>query len=86
MSTAAATIDELLGTVDGVVVDKSRVVDSLLDLRLACGDDPEMVAAIDQVLGAVPGKTMVETSWYTDVLRQLSGQVALTGEDAPEDA
>ena len=63
-------IDEALAAINGEVLDKSRVTDRLLDLRLASGS-PELVAAVDDVLGGVPGKTMVATSWWVDALNGL---------------
>ena len=63
-------IDEALAAINGEVLDKSRVTDWLLDLRLAAGS-PELVAAVDDVLGGVPGKTMVPTSWWADALNGL---------------
>jgi hypothetical protein len=63
-------IDEALAAINGEVLDKSRVTDWLLDLRLAAGS-PELVAAVDDVLAGVPGKTMVATSWWADALNGL---------------
>lgn len=63
-------IDEALAAVNGEVLDKSRAIDGLLDLRLAAGS-PELVAAVDDVLGAVPGKTMVTSEWWIDTLKGL---------------
>ena len=63
-------IDEALAAITGEVLDKSRVTDWLLDLRLAAGS-PELVAAVDDVLAGVPGKTMVATSWWADALNGL---------------
>jgi hypothetical protein len=63
-------IDEALAAINGEVLDKSRVTDWLLDLRLAAGS-PELVSAVDDVLAGVPGKTMVATSWWADALNGL---------------
>jgi len=63
-------IDEALAAINGEVLDKSRVTDWLLDLRLAAGS-PELVAAVDDVLAGIPGKTMVATSWWADALNGL---------------
>ena len=63
-------IDEALAAINGEVLDKARVTDWLLDLRLAAGS-PELVAAVDDVLAGVPGKTMVATSWWADALNGL---------------
>jgi hypothetical protein len=63
-------IDEALAAINGEVLDKSRVTDRLLDLRLVT-DSPELVSAVDGVLGGVPGKTMVTSEWWTDALNGL---------------
>ena len=64
-------IDEALAAINGEVLDKSRATDWLLDLRLAAGSSSELVAAVDNVLAGVPGKTMVATSWWADALNGL---------------
>ena len=63
-------IDEALAAVNGEVLDKARAIDRLLDLRLATGS-PELVSAVDGVLGGVPGKTMVTAEWWIDALNGL---------------
>jgi hypothetical protein len=73
------TIDEALAAISGEVLDKSRVADRLLDLRLAA-DSPELVAAVDDVLSAIPGRTMVATSWWSDALNGLRLAAELEGE------
>lgn len=65
-------IGDLLEAVDGTLIDRSRVVDALLDLRLLANDEPDVQAAIDALLGAVPGRTLVETAWYVDALHGLA--------------
>jgi hypothetical protein len=69
-------IDNLLLTVDGQVIDRSRVVDALLDVRLAAEGDNRLVAEVDAALGAVPGKTLVPTDWYRDTLCHLGEMAA----------
>ncbi len=61
-------IEELKSEVSGQVIDRARVIDHLLDLRLQAGDDERFVAAVDDVLGSVPGQNSVETSWWTSTL------------------
>jgi hypothetical protein len=68
---ASDVIDGLLLDVDGRVIDRSRVVDALLDIRLAAGSDERLVAEVDAALGTVPGKTMVPTEWYREALCRL---------------
>jgi hypothetical protein len=73
------TIDEALAAISGEVLDKSRVADRLLDLRLVA-DSPELVAAVDDVLTTMPGRTMVPTSWWSDALNGLRIAAELEGE------
>lgn len=83
MSTSTTTNDaigELLDGVNGKLLDRSRVVDALLDLRLLAADDPSVLDAIDALLGAVPGRSLVEAEWYVDALNNLS---ALDRESQP---
>jgi hypothetical protein len=73
------TIDEALAAISGEVLDKSRVADRLLDLRLAA-DSPELIAAVDDVLSNMPGRTMVPTDWWADALKGLRLAAELEGE------
>jgi hypothetical protein len=73
------TIEEALAAISGEVVDKSRVADRLLDLRLAA-DAPALVAAVDDVLSTMPGRTMVPASWWSDALNGLRIAAELEGE------
>lgn len=71
MSTPFETlIEELVTAADGEVIDKSRVIDRLLDLRNAAAS-PALVEAVDQLLGSVPGRTMVTTEWWRESLENL---------------
>ena len=81
MSTSTTTdaISGLLDAVDGKLLDRSRVIDSLLDLRLLAGDQPDVRSAIDEALGTVPGRSLVDAEWYVDVL----GRLATVGDATP---
>ncbi|HEV8298167.1 MAG TPA: hypothetical protein VGQ20_12740 [Acidimicrobiales bacterium] len=72
-------IDEALAGVNGEVLDKSRVIDRLLDLRIAA-DSPELASAVDETLRNVPGRTMVPTAWLTEALSELRLAAELEGE------
>lgn len=77
MSTSTTTttndaIGELLEGVNGALLDRSRVVDTLLDLRLLAAGEPAVIEAIDALLGAVPGRSLVESAWYVDALSSLA--------------
>jgi hypothetical protein len=75
MSTSTTTYDaigELLDRVDGALLDRSRVVDALLDLRLLAVGEPDLQDAIDGLLGAVPGRSLVDAGWYVQALNDLA--------------
>lgn len=63
-----AVIQEMRESVDGDVCSRSRVVDSLLDLRLVAAQRTDVVELVDSALGDVPGKNMVPTSWWIEQL------------------
>jgi hypothetical protein len=63
-------IEEAVAASTGEVIDKSRAIDRLLDLRLTA-DTPGLVAAVDELLRGVPGRTLVATSWWVDALNGL---------------
>lgn len=69
-------IQQFLGSIDGQLSDKSRVVDQLLDLRLAAADQPTVQAEIDRLLGDVPGLTTVENDWFRGALASVANVAA----------
>ena len=68
-------IDSLLDGVDGEVTSRSRVVDGLLDLRLAATEMPHVVQACDRALSDLPGKTTVTNLWWLEALEGLRNAV-----------
>jgi hypothetical protein len=68
-------IDSLLDGVDGEVTSRSRVVDGLLDLRLAATEMPHVVQACDRSLSDLPGKTTVTNLWWLETLEELRNAV-----------
>lgn len=68
-----AAVTRIRESLDGEVVDRGRVVDHLLDLRLLAADDGATlaVAAVDRLLADLPGRTLVERSWVDDALAGL---------------
>lgn len=56
----------------GQLMDRGRVIDHLLDLRLEAAGNSGLTAAIDQTLGDVPGRNTVELTWWRDTLERLS--------------
>ncbi len=65
-------IEELKSIIEGQVIDRSRVIDHLLDLRLEAGSDERVVALVDEVLGSVPGKNSVEAEWWAATLDRFA--------------
>lgn len=69
-------IDRLLDAIDGELTSHSRVVDALLDLRLAGAHDTGFVGEIDLALTAMPGRTAVGNDWWMGQLETLRGAIA----------
>jgi len=63
-SIVQAEIDRMIEALDGELQSHSRVVDGLLDLRSASGDDIKLVAVIDESLKNIPGRSTVTTDWW----------------------
>jgi len=63
-----ATIREMRDTVDGDVCSRSRVMDSLLDLRIEASQRTDIIDLVDAALGRLPGKNMVPASWWIEQL------------------
>ena len=64
-------VDRLLDAIDGELTSRSRVVDGLLDLRLAADGLPEVVAQVDDCLATLPGNTTVTNRWWMETLADL---------------
>lgn len=60
----AGLLDEFAAERLDAVLPKSGVIDRLLDLRIAAIADPIIVAAIDQRIPSVPGRTMTDAEWW----------------------
>lgn len=75
MSTDIQTFDEVLersvSLIRGELIDRSRVVDALLDLRNSAAS-PSLVEVIDAALRGLPGRTTVRASWWQGVLDELN--------------
>ena len=68
MSEIEIIIAALRDAIDGEVCSRSRVMDALLDLRLGATERPDVIALVDQALGELPGRTMVEADWWRERL------------------
>jgi len=64
-------ITELQSVEHGQIIDRGRIVDHLLDLRIAADHDLLMTEVIDDLLANTPGKSTVEAAWWQDTLTQL---------------
>ncbi|NIR37466.1 MAG: hypothetical protein GWN79_11495 [Actinobacteria bacterium] len=58
-------------TITGEACSRSRVVDSLLDLRLDAGGRTDVIDAVDHALADLPGKTLVPAQWWQERLDLL---------------
>ncbi len=69
-------IEQVLATyrseIQGQLIDRGRVMDHLLDLRADSREVPALISLIDELLGELPGVSVVETSWWSDALDRLS--------------
>jgi hypothetical protein len=74
MSTEQA-FDEVLersvSLIQGELIDRSRIVDALLDLRNTTSA-PSLIEVIDAALRDVPGRTTVRSSWWQGILDELN--------------
>lgn len=76
-------IDRLLDQLDGELTTHSRVVDALLDLRLAGESNEIFVLTVDDALANIPGRTAVQNEWWMGQLEKLSGLLNPTVEASP---
>ncbi len=63
---------ELVAAAPGQLIDRGRIFDHLLDLRLEAGSDSSLVTLIDSVLSDVPGKSVVELVWWRETLDKIA--------------
>lgn len=76
-------IDRLLDQLDGELTTHSRVVDALLDLRLAGESNEIFVLTVDDALANIPGRTAVQNDWWMGQLEKLSGLLNSAVEASP---
>ncbi len=77
-------IATILDSLDGEVSTASRVVDSMLDLRLVGADNDLFVMVLDNALATMPGRTAVPNDWIRKTMEDLRG--ALGSAEAPAPA
>ncbi|KAA0233145.1 MAG: hypothetical protein JJLCMIEE_02735 [Acidimicrobiales bacterium] len=68
-------INELIMYLDGQVSGRARVIDQLLDIRLAAAGNDELTAEVDCILADMPGVTVVENGWVLSRLEELKNRL-----------
>ncbi len=76
MGPVAETLVESLvagmrASVQGELTSRNKVVDDLLDLRLASRDNAATLAVVDRLLGELPGRTTVTNAWWLEALLEI---------------
>lgn len=64
-------LEQFRSDIDGQLSDKRRVIDNLLDVRLAAAQSPAVVAEIDRLLTDMPGLTTVENTWWSEAIDDI---------------
>lgn len=64
--------EEITAAEPGQLMDRGRVIDHLLDLRLEAAGDPALVTLVDAILADVPGKSVVELVWWRDTIDRIA--------------
>lgn len=64
-------VADMRTSVHGELSSRNHIVDHLLDLRLACRDNPTSLSAIDRLLGELPGRTTVANAWWLEALVEI---------------
>ncbi len=82
-------VSDMRTSVHGELSSRNQTVDHLLDLRLACRNNPATLAVIDRLLAELPGRTTVPNAWWLEALVEIerthrSGAVAAAHTKHPE--
>jgi hypothetical protein len=64
-------LERSVSLIQGELIDRSRVVDALLDLRNTTSA-PSLIEVIDAALRDLPGRTTVRSSWWQGILDELN--------------
>ncbi len=63
---------DVTAATSGQLIDRGRVIDHLLDLRLEAGSEIALTTLLDEILADVPGKSVVELVWWRDTLDRVA--------------
>lgn len=74
----ATLIQQFRSEIHGELSDRKRVIDHLLDVRLAMADHPLVVGEVDRLLADLPGLTTVDNTWWSAALDGLDSVLAAT--------
>ncbi len=73
--TTVPSFDEVLGQsaalIHGELIDRSRVIDALLDLRNTATSE-SLIEVVDAALRGLPGRTTVRAAWWQSLLDELT--------------
>lgn len=64
-------LQQFRSEIHGQLSDRRRVIDHLLDVRLAMAEQPLVVAEVDRLLAELPGLTTVENAWWAHAIDDL---------------
>lgn len=64
-------VSDMRTSVHGELSSRNQTVDHLLDLRLACRNNPASLAVIDRLLAELPGRTTVPNAWWLEALVEI---------------
>lgn len=69
-------IADIRRNVTGELTGRTKVIDHLLDLRLAAADRPLVVSTIDALLADTPGRSTVSNAWLLAALTEVERSAA----------
>jgi hypothetical protein len=74
-------LQQFRSEIHGQLSDRRRVIDHLLDVRLAMASQSLVVAEVDRLLAELPGLTTVENAWWAHAIDDL--EQASTAQPTP---
>ena len=76
-------LQQFRSEIHGQLSDRRRVIDHLLDVRLEMGDNPDVVAEVDRLLGELPGLTTVDNVWWAEAIDGLEDWASMEPSPLP---